>query len=230
MLAGKRHSIIVLAALAAGCTPPPSALRGRFADVRPLQAATGQFDGTDVRWGGVVTGLRAMDRGTCLEIAWYATDRQTLRPAAGGGTNANGPYHRLWSNEALLLGGRTQPPRFLACGDGMDNPDRYFRGSVVSITGVIATPAVYSVASANCGDTHNATSASTEPHVLSPGSHIAVSPRGAPYTASAHQEGNDPCLARLPVVEVAGIHVWDKPFPPSVNQPWPPAASFVPGR
>ena len=55
--------VALSAAMLCACSPLPQ-LRGDFAKVDSLAASSGKFDGTTVRWGGVVTGTRMTEQKT----------------------------------------------------------------------------------------------------------------------------------------------------------------------
>jgi hypothetical protein len=193
----------IVAALLGACSLNPPQLRGTFTDLAPAQASTNQFAGTDVRWGGIVTGARTTDAGACLEIGWYPLDRWTWQPQGLIYSRSDGIEQRLFNKTPHTVAyprGNSAPvatPRFLACGEAAANIDRYFPGSVVTLTGRLAVPEIYAVQYTDCVREDR--------------------PWMADYSSTIHAHDDDTCVVSLPVVNMKSIVAW-KP-PPSSRLP-----------
>ena len=115
------------------CSSLPRQLHGDFANVEPNQASTGAVIGYPARWGGIVTGERVSDLGSCIEIAAFPLDKWTQRPIYLIGTKAY--QHVELIRPAYFISGKLQPaPRFLACSDKPLSGSRFYPGAVVTAT------------------------------------------------------------------------------------------------
>lgn len=169
-----------VALLLSACATPAK-LRGEFVDLVPSDASTGKFSGTPVRWGGVISGARDTDAGTCIEVAAFQLDRWTLRPRAH-------PYDYYRTTTPKYDGGRS-PPRFLACGAQIRDRSVFYSGGVVTVTGSLEPPLSIEAAMASCeGDTWR---------------------RSLPdYTGTVHLASDGLCAVSLPVLKISEAHLW----------------------
>ena len=169
-----------VALLLSACATP-ARLRGEYVDLDPINASTGKFSGTPVRWGGIITGARATDADTCVEVAVFPLDRWTLRPRG----LPDGYYHAT----DLKFMYRRSPSRFLACGNEIRDRSEFYSGGVVTVTGHLETPLSIEAALASCeGD---------------------VRRQNLPdYAGTVHLVSDGICAVSLPVLKISQIHVW----------------------
>lgn len=120
----------------AGCAITPAQLHGNFPDVGTTEASTEKYTGVDVRWGGIVTGVRLTDAGECLEVAAYPLARYTPRPATAGS-----------------LGAIYRRPRFLACGAQISADEIHDTSGTVTVVGTIEPSKIFQVEPAYCAVT-----------------------------------------------------------------------------
>lgn len=183
----------------ASCASTPVDLHGRYTEVDAWHAANPQWQGSEVRWGGVVVGARATDAGNCLEIAQYPLDKFTLRPyfRFPGVSNAT----LVWSANASYPGAAA---RFLACGADSAG-ELHPAGTVVTMTGQLRPAQVFQVDDKQCEH------AGTARHARTPD-----------YSGTAHVAGDGLCVIALPTVAAMTVHTWDdrfwRPIRPMVSQ------------
>ncbi len=180
------------------CSTAPTKLQGDFANVSVTESTSGQWNGSMVRWGGLVVGGRLTDAGACLEVAEFPLDRVTLEP-----------YVRSPGDNLLFLGwklaytpaGSAATPRFLACDQAFDTTT-YHAGAVVTMSGYIGTMQNYNVAPDKC----------------EPGSRNR--PRTADYSANITAVSDSSCQILLPTLIVATAYAWkEKPAGGSISKP-----------
>ena len=181
--------VALSAAMLCACSPLPQ-LRGDFAKVDSLAASSGKFDGTTVRWGGVVTGTRMTDAGNCIEVAAYMLDRWSFRPT---GLSPDAYQKNPAIQPSYYEGARRYArPRFLACGDAVLDDSSYYPGAVVTLTGSIERPFVFEAEYDSC----------------QANGHDRVQ---ADYTGTVHAIDEQRCAVFLPVLKIAQAYAWVEP-------------------
>ncbi|MBS0581801.1 MAG: Slp family lipoprotein [Proteobacteria bacterium] len=184
-------SLALSALLLGACTQVPQRLRGDFAMLEPVQASAGKFNGVSVRWGGIVTGARAVDVGSCIEVAAFPLDRWTLRPV-GLSTGAYQHQDSIRPSYYAGAGRKYAAPRFLACGDQLLDRSVFFTGAVITVTGAVEQPFVFEAEPTSC--------------------EVNQQRRGQPdYTGTVHIANDDICAVSLPVLKAASAHAWPEP-------------------
>ncbi|MGH8124013.1 MAG: Slp family lipoprotein [Rudaea sp.] len=195
-----RYTLLPLAAsslLLSACALNPPQLGGSFAQLDTTLASTGQFTGSNVRWGGIVAGARSVDGGTCLEIGWYPLDRITWQPlglASNGSRSTVGEPLNDKSPHTVFYSGDNRihaTPRFLACGEAAYDSERYFTGSVITVSGAIEPPKIYAVDHSQCAREEQ--------------------PWKADYSGTVHADYDELCVVSLPALKIKSIVAWKKP-------------------
>jgi starvation-inducible outer membrane lipoprotein len=180
-----RNSIRIFAfastSVLCACATTPPQLRGDFADITPMQAATNRFADSHVRWGGIIVGSRGTDAGACLEIAAFPLQPVTMQPI---------------DSASIILRHSAGIPRFLACGTPTADRNTYYNGREVSLTGAIASAYTYEVESADCNSRHRPSVAETEAN--------------ADYSGSARVRLGDKCFISLPTLNVETAYAWTR--------------------
>ncbi|MBS0566600.1 MAG: Slp family lipoprotein [Proteobacteria bacterium] len=188
--------IILSAFLFSACAQTPPRLRGEFVPIEPAQASTGKFNGTPVRWGGIVTGMRAVDAGSCIEVSAFPLDKWTSRPinldtsAYTHGDSVRPMYY-------TQSGKFDSPPRFLACGADTQDKSIYHVGAVVTAVGTLAEPLVFEAEFTSCLE--NLPQRHGQPD----------------YAGSIHVAKDRLCAVSLPILRIAQAYAWAEP--PSRN-------------
>jgi starvation-inducible outer membrane lipoprotein len=181
----------LVASLLSACTHTPERLRGEFVPVEPAQASTGKFNDTSVRWGGIITGSRAMDSGTCIEVAAFPLDRWTSRPIR---LDSDAYEHRDSIRPMYYANGKfDSAPRFLACGKQILDKSTYHVGAVVTLTGILEQPYVFEAEFTSCVEN-------------------LPQRRGQPdYAGTVHIAKDRVCAVSLPVLKIVQVHAWREP-------------------
>ena len=185
--------IIVLSAfLFSACAQTPPRLRGEFVPIEPSQASTGTFNGVSVRWGGIVTGMRAIDSGSCIEVSAFPLNRWTSRPIrlpSDAYTHPDEIRPMYYSP-----GGKfDSPPRFLACGNQIEDKFLYHVGAVVTAAGTLTEPFVFETEFTSCLD--NLPQRHGQPD----------------YAGTIHVARDRMCAVSLPILRIAQVHAWAEP-------------------
>ena len=216
----------ISALLLCACASVPPQLQGdAFAKIDTDQASTGQWNGSSVRWGGIVTGLRSTDLGSCLEIAYFPTARIDGAPYFG--YPGDGLGNLFWQSQRmvdhaipLLTAYKTLPPRFLACGGQSFDAEASRFGAVITVAGRLGTPQIYQVDLNQCrpmeGQIYNGLPPHREPHRDVP--RDSDGRKGAKYFGNVHASNGPDCVVSLPVLEVNRIVAWKVPQYPTFIQ------------
>jgi hypothetical protein len=201
LMRGPAHLIVALITVLLGaCAQSPPRLQGDFASFEPNQTTTGELSGYRVRWGGVVTGERVTDVGSCVEVAVFPLDRWTLRPIGLSGTKAY--QHVELIRPAYSISGTLQPaPHFLACGEQILDGSRFYPGAVLTATGIVEPPYVFETEPARCWG---------EPVVATD------------YASTFHVARAGQCAVSLPVLKISQVQAWTelpRGFPGAASYP-----------
>ncbi len=187
------------------------------------QASTGQWNGSNVRWGGIVTGLRSTDLGNCLEIAYFPTARLDAVPYFG----YPGDGSVFWQSQRmvdhaipLLTAHTTTPPRFLACGGQNFDTDVSRLGAVITVAGRLGTPQIYQVDLNQCRPMEIPIYNGIPPHREPPRdvSRDSDERKWAEYFGNVHASNGTDCVVSLPVLKVTGVVAWKVPQYPTFIQ------------
>jgi starvation-inducible outer membrane lipoprotein len=179
------------ALLLSACATKTSLRSDSFIAVTPTQASTGQWNGSAVRWGGVVAGERLTDAGSCLEIAAFPVDSSSGKPYAGQ-PGDKGLLALMLNASFFLRGGGSinVPGRFLACREGVGfDHTAYKMFAVVTVEGTLSAPNIFQVKLSECR-TH------------APPSN---------YAGTVHASNDENCVVSLPVVNISSLKAWKEP-------------------
>ena len=199
----KMTSILLVVSGIAGCSTVPSNVSGNFAPVTQLQAASSRaFEGTHVRWGGVVVGTRDVSDGQCLEVAAYPLDDYYARPYRENMGSRS--FAVLFGKDVANYdsnGGAFKdklPPRFLACDNTLGNSGVNRVGAVLTLTGTLGSAHVFEVSEDACA-----------PPVAGMGwQKNQIIPE---YTGTLHVSGGGRCVVSLPKLHVLSAYAWKEP-------------------
>lgn len=173
-----------------GCARTPPRLQGDYVAIEPSQASTGKFNGTSVRWGGIVAGRRSTDAGECVEIATLEINPMTGVPLA----SATPDY--LWPSTFRDRRGKSAP-RFLACGmeDTISAHSTRF-GTLLTVTGTIQPSLDFTVDRASC---------------LQPVPGSLILPSRPDYSGTPHTLTEDACRLAMPILSARSTTSWRDP-------------------
>ena len=185
-----KHGLLASSLLLLGaCASIPANLQGNYAEITPAQGSEPHWQGTDVRWGGVVVGSRLTDAGECAEIAQFQLDRFTYQPYRVFPGGDDGLHRGLLAK--VSVGQIESAPRFLACADRFMIPDISRLGAVVTVVGTLQPALVFEVRGENCINTHR------------------IEAIDAPdYSGTMHAAEENACLISLPAIKVTASREW----------------------
>ena len=178
-----------LPVLLAACASTPANLKGDYAEVSPAQGSDARWQGTTVRWGGVVVGVRLTDVGECAEIAQFQLDRFTYQPYRVFPGGADGLHHGVLATVSLAHA--ESAPRFLACDLRAWKPDASRVGAVVTLVGALQPALVFKVRGQNC---------------LKAGRFAANATPD--YSGTMHATDDGACFISLPTLKVTASRTW----------------------
>jgi len=171
------------------CTSMPPSLQGDYAEITPAQGSDPHWQGTDVRWGGVVVGSRLTDAGECAEIAQFPLDQFTYQPYRVFPGGDDGLHRGLLAK--VSVGQIETAPRFLACPGRSANSSISRLGTVVTVAGTLQSALVFEVRSQNCINTHR------------------IEAIDAPdYSGTMHAADKNACFISLPTIRVTASREW----------------------
>lgn len=102
--------------------PPELTVGGPYADIKPAQALSGEYEQRRVRWGGAVIQTLPQKQRTCFEMSGLALD------------SSGEP----WDSDVST-------GRFMACAEGFFDPAIYSTGRYVTFTGRIEGTAPHKI-------------------------------------------------------------------------------------
>jgi hypothetical protein len=206
MLRQLRATGVIASLFLVSCSTVPTQLRGHFTQVDVSRATSGEGQGSQVRWGGVIVGRRQIDDNECLEVAASPSiDGSTGRPLEISGATYGNAVDPVFPT---IRRGKV-PPHYLACGGSLQRSD-YSRGALVTLVGVLEANRTFQVSRESCNG-----SITKEAHGSPPRAFAEKYLWESDYSGSSHTTNDQNCVVTLPVLSVAEAYAWKEP--PNTN-------------